>query len=172
MKKIICEACGSNELVRKGNYFICEYCRSTYEINKVMTDKRNTLHSSPKQSVKLNEDKSSLDQKEVLAKNEPKKVDLANRTPFLFRLLGNALIIWGILFALVVITSLVDKEWLDVIFFGLWSTLLINGGNDLVNTKRTGIIRKLRVPQLIFLIILSLILFFCYVNGFLFFKYI
>lgn len=97
MKKIICEACGSNELVRKGNYFICEYCRSTYEINKVMTDKRNTLHSSPKQSVKLNEDKSSLDQKEVLAKNEPKKVDLANRTPFLFRLLGNALIIWGIL---------------------------------------------------------------------------
>ncbi|MBQ9158952.1 MAG: hypothetical protein IJ136_06485 [Erysipelotrichaceae bacterium] len=30
MKKIVCELCGSNELIKEGDYFICKYCGTKY----------------------------------------------------------------------------------------------------------------------------------------------
>lgn len=32
MKKLLCEACGANDLLTKNGYLICNYCGSKYQI--------------------------------------------------------------------------------------------------------------------------------------------
>ena len=34
MKKIQCELCGSNELVKEGDYFVCKYCGTKYDLEQ------------------------------------------------------------------------------------------------------------------------------------------
>ena len=57
MKKIVCELCGSNELIKEGDYFVCKYCGTRYSLEdarKMMVEVEGTVNVKVDETEKIN----------------------------------------------------------------------------------------------------------------------
>ncbi|MHC5215988.1 TFIIB-type zinc finger domain-containing protein [Enterococcus sp. LJL128] len=95
MKKISCEACGSNELTKQGDYFICDYCHTSHYIGNENGSNTTTLEDEqiilPKQitNVQNTDTESNYPKKDYIAKQEntPRKNSMYKKIPGIFLVL-------------------------------------------------------------------------------------
>ncbi|MCB5955068.1 hypothetical protein [Enterococcus sp. CWB-B31] len=115
MDKLYCEACGSNELTKRGDSFVCNYCNTSYLI------KDRTKHTA------FANEPTSRTVETPINKTERHEAPAPQiYVPFQKKVLSLGLMLAGLLFLiLTVVFSQMDNK-VGVGLFSWWSVLLLN----------------------------------------------
>ncbi|MGC6767116.1 hypothetical protein [Enterococcus sp. LJL51] len=166
MKKISCEACGSNELTKQGDYFICDYCHTSHYIgnengsNTNESQKEN--NAQPEQTVEVQSAK-----KEHAPMQQPYATNQRNEAPkgpLLKKILGFFLIFAGFSCFTTFGEHLSTGDF--YLFFAMLFTAvaLLNGGFTLAFNKEVFLTKKFSVGQL-FLALLGVVVMLAIIFG-------
>jgi len=151
MKKMSCEACGSNELTKKGDYFVCDYCQTSYQLPKSFEDKAATTIYN--KTTIINQ----------AAEAPPIFNQKVKKTSFFKRLLAIPMMLIGALFLLVAYASVRTFDVFGIILFGWWSVSLLNlsytmsTGNKALLTKKFNGWQLALITLLVFIFLITLV---------------